>query len=150
MTAEASHRWLERLVGDWTFEARSAGYRGTEQVRSLGGVWVVCESRGEIPGAEEQTTLTTLGYDAERGRFVGTVVGSMMSYIWSYEGELQPDGNTLRLETEGPSYEDESVMTSYVDVIELIGEDERELRSSYLGADGGWHEVMTTRYHRQR
>ena len=149
MTSEPRHQWLERLVGDWTFEAPSAQYRGTEQVRSLGGVWVVCESRGEMPGAGEQTTLTTLGYDADKGRFVGTVVGSMMSYIWSYEGDLEPDGNTLRLETDGPSYEDEGVMTSYVDVIELIGDNERELRSTYLGSDGEWHEVMTMRYRRQ-
>ena len=149
MSPDERQRWLERLVGDWTFEAPSAQYRGTEQVRSLGGVWVVCESKGEVAGAGEQTTLTTLGYDEEKGRFVGTVVGSMMSFIWSYEGELEPDGNHLRLETEGPSYEDESVTTRYVDVIELLGEDERVLRSSYLGSDGQWHEVMTTFYRRR-
>ena len=150
MSTEARHPWLERLVGDWTFESPAADYRGRERVRSLGGVWVVCEATGEMPGAGRQTTLMTLGYDAEKGRFVGTVVGSMMSWIWSYDGELEPDGERLRLETEGPSYEDDGTITRHVDVIEMIGEDERILRSTYLAADGEWREVMTTHYRRER
>jgi hypothetical protein len=47
------HRWLEGLVGDWTYESELCGvpgqepakFTGTESVRSMGGLWIVGESR---------------------------------------------------------------------------------------------------------
>ena len=52
------HHWLERLVGEWTYESEApmapgqppVKHTGTESVRSLGGVWVLCEGRGEKAG----------------------------------------------------------------------------------------------------
>ena len=43
------------------------------------------------------TTLMTLGYDPRKKRFVGTFVGSMMTNLWIYDGELDKDERVLTL-----------------------------------------------------
>ena len=54
--AREEHRWLQRLVGDWTFEIEAnepgrppSRHTGTERVRALGDVWIVSEGEGEGP-----------------------------------------------------------------------------------------------------
>lgn len=76
MTAEAQkeHRWLQRMAGEWTYEGEAVmapdqppvRCAGTEIVRSLGGLWVVAEGRGEMPDGGRATTIMTLGYDPHR------------------------------------------------------------------------------------
>ncbi len=155
---QEEHRWLERLVGEWTYESEAEAApgepplkdTGTESVRSLGGVWVVCEGRGELPGGGTQTTLMTLGYDPAKQRYVGTFVGSMMPQMWIYEGEMDPASGVLALDSEGPSYTTEGETARYRDRIELRSDDHRVMTSSYLGDDGEWHEFMTSHYRRKK
>ena len=72
------HEWLQRLVGEWSYEAeasmgpgqRPSKAQGSERVRSIGGAWIVAEGEGEMPGGIPATTLMTLGYDPRRERFV--------------------------------------------------------------------------------
>jgi uncharacterized protein DUF1579 len=45
----------------------------------------------------------TLGYDPEKKQYVGTWVGSMMSYLWVYDGSLDAEEKVLTLNAEGPS-----------------------------------------------
>ncbi|MDP8924634.1 MAG: DUF1579 domain-containing protein, partial [Chloroflexota bacterium] len=52
------------------------------------------------------------------------------------------------LEADGPSFTDPSAMAKYRDVVELVSDDHRVLRSSVLGDDGEWHEFMTAHYRR--
>jgi hypothetical protein len=153
VTPQQEHRWLERLVGEWTFETEmesgehAGTHTGTERVRSLGGVWIACE--GEMPTPEgEAATLMTLGYDPARGRFVGTFIGSMMTNLWVYEGTLDAAGQVLTLETEGPSFTAEGQMGKYRDVLAFEGDDTRVFTSHHLGDDGEWHAFMTMRYRR--
>ena len=55
---QKEHAWLQQLVGEWTFEVEATmepgkppeHFRGTERVRSLGGLWIVAEGEGEMPG----------------------------------------------------------------------------------------------------
>ncbi len=151
--AQAEHRWLQRLVGEWSYEADMEGGpgqppvrdAGTESVRSLGDVWVVCEGHSED---ETSKTLMTLGYDPEKKRFTGTYVGSMMTTLWLYEGELEPGDTRLALYSDGPSFTEEGKTARYRDTIELLGNGERVLTSHYQQADGGWHGFMTSRYRR--
>jgi hypothetical protein len=49
----------------------------------------------------------SIGWDPERGRFIGTFPSSMMAYLWLYDGVLEADGRVLTLSAEGPSYTDE-------------------------------------------
>jgi hypothetical protein len=145
-----THQWLQRLVGDWTFEMEAAAapgeppmkMGGQESVRLLGGTWALCEGSGEMP------TLMTLGYDPATQRFKGTFVGSMMTHIWIYDGELDASGNLLTLDTEGPSWEDGNTMTKYRDAIEFMAPDHRVLTSDVLGSDGQWTRFMTSHYRR--
>src|SRR5687768_16701320 len=109
---QREHEWLQTLVGEWTSEAEAvmgpdqppSTFRGTESVRSLGGLWVLCEGQGEMPGGGTARTLLTLGYDPARQRYVGTFVGSMMTHQWVYEGSMDPEGKVLTLDTEGPHF----------------------------------------------
>ena len=156
MTAEERRQWLQRLVGEWRFEsemsptpdAPAGRYVGTERVHSLGDAGVVCESEWELPDGGNHVTRMTLGYDTGKGRFIGTVAGDAMPHTWIYDGEMDPGGTRLLLETEGPSYEEEGTFTRYVDTIEILGDDERLLRSTFLGKDGTWHQFMVSRYRR--
>ena len=150
------HRWLERLLGDWSFETEAIlapgqpaeKSTGTERVHSLGGLWVVSEGSGQMPDGSEGTTLMTLGYDTARERFVGTYVGSMMTNVWLYDGALDAARDVLVLDSEGPSFITEGETGKYRDTITIEGTDRRTLTSHYLGADGAWHLFMTTRYRR--
>lgn len=158
MAAETGeqHRWLERMVGEWTFESEAVAEpggapqkdTGTESVRSLDGVWVVCEWRGGMPDGGFGSSIMTLGYDPARGRFVGTFVGSMMTHLWIYNGELDEAGEVLTLDSEGPGFTDQTRMAMYRDRIQFRGADERVMTSSYQDDAGEWQEFMTTRYRR--
>lgn len=159
MTAEpqAEHRWLDRLVGEWTCEGEAtmdpgqppARFKTTESVRSLGGLWVVAEGRGEMPDGASMTSIMTLGYDPARGRFVGTFVASMMTHLWLYDGALDADGAKLVLDTEGPDITtDGRTSTRFQDIVEVQSDDRRTLTSLMLGGDGIWSQVMRADYRR--
>jgi hypothetical protein len=152
---QKEHEWLQKLVGDWTSEAEcSMGpdkppetFKGTESVRSLGGLWAVCEG---LPGGGTATTIMTLGYDPAKGKYVGTFVGSMMTHMWLYEGGLDESGKVLTLDTVGPSFAGDGTMAKYKDVIEFKSDDHRVLTSQVLGDDGKWTRFMTANYRRKK
>ncbi len=152
---EEAHRWLEQLLGDW--HIRSADSDGkpdgsgpwTEHVRSLEGMWIVCEGQGTMPGGSFGRTLMTLGYNPQTRRYVGTWVGSMMSHMWVYDGELDPDGTSLSLYCEGPDFENAGRTARYRDVITLAGQSRRLLTSQVQSADGSWKGMMTAEYTRR-
>lgn len=151
------HRWLHKLVGDWTYEHECAmgpdqprqKFKGSEAGRSLGGVWVVLEGRGEMPGGGVADTLMTLGFDPKTGRFVGTWVGSPMAFMWLYDGELNAAKKTLSLHSDGPDFTKEGKMAKYKDVIEFVSDDHRTLTAHVRGEDGKWSEFMTAHYYRK-
>jgi hypothetical protein len=155
---QKEHQWLQKLVGEWTMEGESdmgpdkppSKTTGTERVRSLGGLWTVGEGRGEMPDGGEATMIMTLGYDPQKKRFVGTWIGSMMTYLWVYDGELNASGNVLTLNAEGPNMMAPGQMMKYKDVIEFKSDDHRVLTSHALGEDGKWHQFMTAHYRRKK
>ena len=94
-------------------------------MRSLDGTWVLVEGEGEMPGGGgPATTVMTLGYDPQKKRFVGTWIGSMMTHLWIYDGELDASGRVLTLESEGPKMDAEGKLVEgqvakYRDIIDL-------------------------------
>jgi hypothetical protein len=160
-TPQKEHKWLEKFLGEWTSEAEMSTEpgkpaekcRGTESVRSLGGLWIVAEGRGEMPGGGQATMILTLGYDPERKRFVGTWIGSMMTHLWVYDGGLDASERVLTLEAEGPSMAEsgsQSKSATYRDIIEFKSDDHRVLTSNMLGDDGTWRQFMTAHYRRKK
>lgn len=151
------HRWLQKLVGEWTYESEiDAGNGGTpskvegsEIVRPVGELWVVGEGEGEMPDGEHADTVLTLGYDPENGSFVGTWIGSMMTHLWIYRGELDSAGRVLTLEAEGPDMQVEGKSRLYRDVIELVSDDRRILRA-LVQNEGDWDEMMSVHYRRRK
>lgn len=153
---QKEHQWLQRLVGEWTFEAECsmgpdqppAKSTGTEVVRSLGGLWTIGEGSGEIPGGGSCQSVMTLGYDPQAKRFVGSFIASVMTNLWIYNGSLDASENVLTLDTEGPNFTD-GAMAKYQDIIEFLSDDHRTLSSQMLGEDGQWHPFMKAHYRRK-
>lgn len=160
--AQKEHHWLQKLVGKWEFgvdapdspSEKPEGCSGTEIVRSIGGLWVVGEGAMTMPDGTPANTIITLGYDAQMKRFVGTWIGSMMTYLWVYDGELNDAGTVLTLNAEGPRMDPQGKpdgrMASYRDVIEMKSDDHRILTSHMLGDDGKWVQFMTAHYRRKK
>jgi len=155
---QKEHQWLQKLVGEWTCEAEMTmkpgeppvKSKGTESVRSLGGLWILAEGQGEMPGGGSATTMMTLGYDPQKKRYIGTWVGSMMTHLWVYDGALDAAGSTLTLDTEGPSMAGDGKMVRYQDVVEIKDDDHRILASQALGEDGKWRRFMVADYRRKK
>jgi hypothetical protein len=155
---QKEHRWLQKLVGNWTMEGECTmgpdqpviKNKGTERVRSLGGLWTVGEGVGEMPDGKPADMLMTLGFDPQTKRFRGTWVGSMMTYMWVYDGELDASEKILTLNAEGPSFAGDGKMAKYQDIIEFVDDDHRILRSQSLGDDGKWTQFMTAHYYRTK
>ncbi len=154
---QKEHDWLKPLVGEWTYESTCAmgpdkpreTFTGSQSARMIGGLWLVGEGTGEMPGGETATMLITIGFDPQKGRYVGTWIGSMMHILWTYEGFMDPSGKVLTLEAEGPSFSGDGSIAKYRDIITLRDESHYDFASHVLGADGEWTEFMTARYRRK-
>ena len=54
---QEEHRWLQKLIGEWTFDGEATmgpdqpaeTFTGRERVRSLGDLWVLAEGEGVTP-----------------------------------------------------------------------------------------------------
>jgi len=155
---QKQHHWLQKLVGEWTYEAECDmgpdqppwKSKGSESVRSLGGLWVLCDGQGDMPCVGPAKTLMTIGYDPQKDRYVGTWIGSMMTHLWIYDGELDAAGKVLTLNSEGPSMASEGKMARYKDVIEFKSDDHRVLTSHMADDDGKWQHFMTADYRRKK
>ena len=155
---QKEHRWLQQLLGEWTYEGEmqmgpgqpAEKCPGTESVRALGELWVVCEGRGEMPGGGSATMQMTLGYDPEKKAFIGSWAGSMMTQMWVYNGTLDAEANVLTLNTEGPSFAGDAKQAKYRDEITIKNKDERVLSSQVLQDDGTWKRFMTATYRRRK
>lgn len=153
---QKEHAWLEQLVGDWTSECEATAMpdqpptvlKGIERVRPVGGLWTVGEGETDMPDGGCGRTVMTLGYDPTRKAYVGSFIGSMMPFLWTYTGQLDAAGRVLTLDAEGPGMAGDGKMAKYRDAIELVSKDHRILTSRFLGSDGQWHLFMTAHYRR--
>ncbi len=152
---QKEHEWLQRLVGEWTFEGEvgEAGrpgerFEGVETIRSVGDIWITAEAHVGAPDGSEAVNILTLGFDPRKGRFVGGFVSTWMTHFWVYDGELDADGTALTLLSEGPSM-DGGGLTRFREVIGIVSADERTWTSWRESADGSWQEVMRSVYRRR-
>ena len=151
---QKQHQWLDRFIGEWTWESECnmgadqppTKTIGTEVVRSLGGLWIIAEGVGGADGCSGKTIMT-LGFDPQNDRFVGTFIASMMTHLWPYNGSLNAAEKILTLDSEGPS---ENAIAKYQDIIEFISDDHQVMTSQILMDDGNWNHFMTAHYRRQK
>ena len=159
ITPTEQHQWLQSLIGRWHYESQCnmspdqppATFTGTEVVKPLGKLWIIAEGEGTMPDGEPALTRLTLGYDPQLACYVGTFVGSMMTFQWVYRGQLSADRKILTLDTEGPICGPTGFgnsMAKYQDITEIINENERVFRSQILDENGTWQQIMSSRYTR--
>lgn len=151
------HKWLKQLVGEWdmTFkmytqpDQLAAEAKGTDSVRTLGGHWVISEMKTTMMGAPYNGVMS-LGHDPAKNQFHGTYIDSFGSVLWVYKGTLNEAGNTLTLETEGPSLAKVGQTAKYKEVIQITGKDTRTFNSSTQTEDGKWMKIVTIEYSRKK
>lgn len=150
------HAFLQQIVGEWTYESECfmgpdkpmEKFAGTETVRSIGGLWVVGEGKGTMPGGGDATIIVTLGYDSALKKYVGTWIGSMMARLWVYD--VTVDGNTINMDSDGPAMDDPSKTVRYRDAIQIVSPDHRVFTASFTGNDGQPMTFMTAHYRRAK
>ena len=150
------HGWLTRLLGEWRVTSECDGPPGqpplrgtaTERVRMLGSYWIIGESEGDCPGGGGMVRMVvTMGFDPATRRFRGSFVGSMMPWMFVYDGALDDSAMTLALDTEGPAMHGPGT-ARYRDSVTMEGDAVRILTSEVLQADGSWQRIMSGRYER--
>jgi hypothetical protein len=154
---QKEHQWLNQLVGDWDTEGEihmAPGMEpikstGTDTSRMLGGFWLLSDVKGEMMGMTMEAKLT-IGYDAEKKKYVGSWVDSMTSYMWTYEGSVDDSGKVLTLNTQGPCPQRGGQMTNFKEVMEIKNKDERTFTSSYQEEDGKWTKMVAVKYRRKK
>lgn len=145
---QAEHDWLRPLLGEWQTRTECTMPDGSKHVsesivscRTLGGLWYVIEGENLPEDEDKWSTKMTLGYDPAANRYVGSFVGSMMTYQWVYEGQIDESGNRLVLDCEGPKF-DGNGHTKFKDCVQIIDNDNWRLTSEYLSDDGTWISLM--------
>lgn len=151
----SQQKWLKQLVGEWDVKFKihmepgqpPMESAGTDSVRALGDNWIVAEMKSSMMGTPYSGILS-LGYDSQRKRFNGTWIDSFGGHMWVYKGTLNDAGDTLTLETEGPSIQGLDKTARYKEVIRITGEDSRTFTSSTETEDGEWLTIVTIEYRR--
>jgi hypothetical protein len=152
------HGWLQQFVGEWVTSVEvmmepgqpPTQGKGEESARMLGGFWLIGEGKGEMEGVQgAMTSLLTLGYDAEKRKYVGTWVDSMNSYLWKYEGSVDASGKVLTLETVGPCPLKPGLVR-FREVTEFRSKDHRVFTSSMQDDDGRWVTLVRADYRRKK
>jgi hypothetical protein len=149
------HEWLHQLAGTWDLkhECRMGPDQppsmvtGRVETRQVGPLWTLIDCHGETPEGGRWHSLFTLGYDAEKKKFVGTFVASMMTFLWIYEGDLDAEGKVLTLNVEGPSFDGQG-MAQYQDIFEIVDQNHWILRSKMLNPSGQWVEFLVGHHRR--
>ncbi len=109
-TPTAEHKALAKDVGTWDATIKSwmrgpdsepAVSQGVEVVKLMpGGLWLQSEFDGKF-GDQEFHGCGQTGYNAKKGKFVGTWVDSMSTEIMMMEGEYDPASHTVTFYSKG-------------------------------------------------
>lgn len=147
---QKEHAWLQQFVGEWELESEAAAgpgqpamkCQGTEAVRSIGGFWIVSDLHSQVHETSISAVLT-LGYDPESKQYVGTWIDSTNSYLWKYQGSVDPTGKIITLEAEGPNPMLGGKVCKFRDVTEFKSADLRTMSSAVQMDSGEWVTFMT-------
>lgn len=152
----SEHRWLLKLVGNWTYEhdcnmgpdhppMKCNGRQGTV---ALGNLWTIGEMENAGPDGQMTKSIISVGFDPARGKFVGSFVSGCMPQLWIYEGSLDDNQKVLTLDSEGPNFAGDGTLAKYQDIIEFVDNDHYFFYSQVQNADGSWTRFMNGKYTR--
>lgn len=148
------HALLHRFLGEW--QGTASLIMGPDQppvecpvretATSLGGLFAHIAGRTEMPGPEIMHSFCAIGYDLTFEQYRAVWYADVSSHIWTYTGELSPDGQTLTLTCEGPNMDPsiDSKTATYQDVHHFVSDNERTLTSFVQSPDGAWTECIRT------
>jgi hypothetical protein len=152
--AGAGHELLKEDVGTWDADilvnvvpgTPPQGSKGVAHNRlACGGLWLITEFMNETTGFEGHGIY---GYDQAKGKFVGTWVDPMRTFIAVAEGAYDAAAKTMtmRFETTGP----QGKPLKWHEITERKDNDTRIWRSIMSGPGGQEFEVMTVTYKRRK
>ncbi|HEY5752020.1 MAG TPA: DUF1579 domain-containing protein [Chthoniobacterales bacterium] len=149
------HEWLQKFVGEWESEGEAfmvpgqpaTPLKGVESARLIGGFWLVSQIKSTTDFPYEQ--VLTIGYDPAKEKYIGTVIDSMTTHIWQYEGTVDATGNILTWETEGPVPSPDKP-SKFKEVTEFKNPDYKVFTSAIQGPDGSWNNMMTIHIRRKK
>jgi len=150
------HEWLQKLVGQWKTETEmwmgpdkpSVKTNGTENVKSLGGLWAFGEGKGTMPNGATMEYYSALGFDVSFKEYRGCWLATGSSHLWKHIGTLSADGKTMTLNCVGPNMVIDGATANYRDVIELVDDNHRTLTSYGEDENGQWQKFMHVKYTR--
>ncbi len=154
-TPQKEHENLQRFVGEWDFvttvyipDQPPMSAPGTEAVRALGEFWIVGESVSDMMGMP-MTNIITIGYDPQRGKYVGTSVDSMSPHITHYEGGANDAGDRFTLRWQGPCPFQGGAIVNFRGVTEFDGDDRRTFIAESQDVDGNWSRIVEVTFRRK-
>ena len=107
--------------------------------KTVGSKWVI----NEISFKSGLYSSQTLGYDAQKKKFVGTWVDASSSHIWRYEGTLDAAGKTLTMQAEGPDMADPKKMRLYRDAYHFESKNRLVVTTTMRNDKGEWTKFNT-------
>lgn len=150
------HDWLMKAVGEWETETEmfmgpdkpSLKSKGTQKVRSFGGLFAWIEGKGTIPNGPEMEYKVALGYDVSFKEYRMMRIANMSSHIWNYKGKLSADGKSLTLDGVGPNMVKDGETANYREVIEIVDDNYRTLKAYGQDENGEWQQFMINHHRR--
>ena len=154
---EKEHAFLKKFAGRWTTQSDCVMGPGlppmkmtsTINARMIGEFWVVSEVNNSSMG-KKVTALQTIGFDATKKRYVGTWIDSMLGHLWHYTGSVDPTGQILTLEAEGPNFMTGKGTTIFRDIYEFKSDDHILATSLAKDENGKWVQFVTAHSKRQK
>ncbi len=89
-----------------------------------------------MPGGGIMNSASRSATIAQKQRYVGNFIASMMTHMWLYEGTRDASGKVLTLDTEGPSMSGDGTMATYQDIVTIEGKDHSDPLIAGQGPDG--------------
>ncbi len=146
------HQVLADNVGTWEASIEIHPSPGAPAITSkgavrsrlaCGGMWLISDFLNETTGFEGHGIC---GYDPAKGKYVGTWVDPMRTFIALSEGSWDPVSRAMTMwyEASGP----QGSKLRWREVTETLGPDTQVWRQYMMGADGQEFESMTVTYRR--
>ncbi len=151
-TPGPEHQVFAKNVGTWEASIEIHPSPGAPAIASegvvrnrlaCGGMWLISEFLNETTGFEGYGIC---GYDPAKGKYVGTWVDPMRTFLAISEGSYDPVARTMTMhyEANGP----QGRKLRWREVTETIDPDTQVWRQYVTGADGQEFESMTATYRR--